>query len=192
MEMRQPKNMPKAKSACDLAETSEHLASIDKLLSAAFALMQQEPSVEESVFEQFRQLRVRIRRALSASLTKVSASGPNVAPEFWKDRADKHEDPISFAKRVYSKWIGKEFTRADIRRLDQRLYEAIYNLDDAGERLSQIGLLTKRQINDLKLSTAGKLKRPPKSKKMSELSPSEKESARLYYIANRRRRSTKQ
>ena len=172
--------------------TSKHLASIEKLLSAATEILKEEPSIDKSVIEQLRQLRVKIRQALSVSTNEHPTSPPGSAPALWRERPDKNEDPISFVKRVYSKWIGKEFTRADIKRLDKHLYDAIYNLDNPGEKLTQIGLLTTRQINDLKLSKAGQLKRPPKSKKMSELPASEKENARLYYISNRRKRSKKQ
>jgi hypothetical protein len=175
------------------SETARHLFSIDKLLGAAFEMMKQEPSVEQSVFEQCRQLRVRIRYALSAAIAKDSNGEeiPAIAPSLWKDRLDKSEDPISFTKRIYSKWIGKNLSRTDVKRLDKQLYAAIYNLDNPNDRLDQIGLLKKRQINDLLLSKAGKLKRPPKLKRMFELSPEEQENARLYYLARRRKKPKK-
>jgi len=175
------------------SETAKHLSSIDKLLGAAFEMMKREPSVERSVFEQCRQLRVRIRGALSAAIANDSGGrqGPAIAPNLWKDRLDKSEDPISFTKRIYSKWIGKNFGRADLKRLDKQLYAAIYNIDNPNDKLNQIGLLKKRQINDLTLSKAGKLKRPPKLKRVSELSPEERENARLYYLARRRRSPNK-
>jgi len=191
MQSRKPKTAANTELGSVSAETSRHLSSIDKLLGAASEILKEEPSIENSLFEQFRQLRVRIRQALSASVNEDPTSPPSSAPTLWRDRPDKNEDPISFTRRVYSKWIGKEFTRADIKRLDERLYNAIYNLENPSEKLSQIGLLTIRQINDLKLSKAGQLRRPPKSKKMSELAGPEKENARLYYVSSRRKRAKK-
>ena len=175
------------------SETARHLSNIDKLLGAAFEMMKREPSVERSVFEQCRQLRVRIRSALSAAITNDSGGreAPTIAPSLWKDRLDKSEDPISFTKRIYAKWIGKGFGRTDLKQLDKQLYAAIYNTDNPNDKLNQIGLLKKRQINDLMLSKAGKLKRPPKLKKVSELSPEERENARLYYLARRRKNPNK-
>jgi hypothetical protein len=151
--------------------------------------MKDEPSIEKSVIEQFRQLRVRIRYALSAAGSKDPNGGPKIAPSLWKDRTDKREDPISFTKRIYSEWIGRNLNRTDIKRLDKQLYAAIYNMENPSERLAEIGLLTKRQINDLKLSKAGRLKRPTKTRKISELSPEERENARLFYVARSRKRS---
>lgn len=180
-------------SEIDVAENSKHLSNIDKLLTAAFDLMKRTSAIDRTAFEQLRQLRVKIRQTLSSAVgSEDKEAPPKSAPAFFRDREDQSEDPIAFTKRVYSKWIGREFTRADIRRLDKRLYDAIYNLDNPSDKLNQIGLLTTRQINDLRLSKAGQLRRPPKSKKMSELPASEKENARLYYISNRRKRAKKQ
>jgi hypothetical protein len=171
-------------------ETSRHLSSIDRLLSSAYEIMKQEPAVDSSVVEQFRQVRVRIRYALAAAEDPVR--GPKTAPSLWKDRVDRNENPIIFTKRIYSEWIGKNLSRADIKRLDKQLYAAIYNMENPSEKLGEIGLLTKRQVNDLKLSKTGKLKRPTKTKKTSEMSQEDRENARLFYVARSRNRSKPQ
>src|SRR4051794_12972773 len=90
----------RGRSKLDSGETSKHLSSIDRLLSSAFEIMKDEPSIEKSVVEQLRQLRVRIRYALSAAGAKDPNGGPKIAPSLWKDRADRSEDPISFTKRI--------------------------------------------------------------------------------------------
>ena len=164
-----------------------HLASIDKLLSTAFELMKQEPAVDRLVFEQLRQVRVRIRHVLSGAAAGSSAEVPNAAPALYQDRPRKDEGPISFTARTYSRWLGKYISRADIKRLDVKLYNALYNLPNPDEELDKIGLYTKKQLNDIKLSTSSEFKRPPRTLKLSDMSPQERESARLFNLARRRK-----
>lgn len=55
---------------------------------------------------------------------------PDIAPEAYIDRRDKDETPVSFIRRVYGAWLradGFGLTRADIRKLDQKLYMALSN-----------------------------------------------------------------
>ncbi len=163
----------------------DHIASIDKLLRAASDLMKQEPTIDKAVVEQLRQVRVRVRYVASVAQSQSPDAVPRDAPALWKDRP-KEEDPILFTKRTYSRWLGKSICRSDIKRLDKQLYDAIYNLENAGAKLDEIGLFTKQQLNDRKLDQAGKLKRPSRTRKMHELAPDDREHARLFNLARRR------
>jgi hypothetical protein len=169
------------------SETARHLSNIDKLLSAAFDLMKQTPSIDSSAFEQLRQLRVRIRYALSGEVTDDTSALPTTAPALYKERKDKEEGPIAFTKRVYSRWLGKKICRSDLKMLDKKLYNALYNLDDPTKKFEEIGLLTKKELNDMLLKSVGKLSRPSITLKMLDLPPIERERARLFNLARRRK-----
>lgn len=174
--------------APDLLETSKHLSSIDRLLSSALDLMRQTPALDGAAFEQLRQLRVRIRRTLtSVHPTAEEGSLPKVAPELFKNRQDRAEDPMAFTRRVYSKWLGKNICRSDLKRLDVKLYTALYNLDEPREKFEELGLLTKKALNDRLLALAGELKGPSTSLEMLDLSPAERERMRLFNLARRRK-----
>jgi hypothetical protein len=171
----------------EVGELVEHLDNIEKLLDAAFELMKGNRSVDKATVEQLRQVRVRVRLALSEIRNRSSKTTlPTRPPELWRERLDQYEDPIAFTKRVYMPWIDKGLFRSHIKQLDKPLYEAIYNLTDPGKKLDEIGLLTKKQVNDQKLQAAGALKRPPKNRAIAELPPQERERARLYNLARRR------
>lgn len=166
----------------------DHLSSIDKLLGAAFDLMKRTNGVDRSAFEQLRQLRVKIRYALSDIDGGESEDVPRKAPILFKEHSD--EDPLVFTARVYSKWLWKNISRADVRRLDPQLYNALYNLSQPGDKMDQIGLRTKKQLNDIKLKAISKIQRPSTTLKMGELPPDQREHLRLHnLIRNRRQRS---
>jgi hypothetical protein len=177
---------------------TDHLASIDKLLSAAFELMKQTPAMDRAAIEHLRQLRVKIRYTLSEIDSRASdnddlAKVPRTAPLLFKDRENVDEDPLSFTARVYSEWLWKSIARSDIRRLDPQLYNALYNLDNPSDKLDRIGLRTKKQLNDIRLESISKIKRPSTTLKMKELSSSQQQDLRLHnLVRNRRRRSKPQ
>lgn len=185
------RKVPAAPNEPNRSDVSEHLSNIDKLLSAAFDLMKQSPAIDKAAFEQIRQLRVRIRYALAASATRSADALPDVAPALFKDREDKNEDPIAFTKRIYSKWLGKNICRSDIKKLDAQLYNALYNLDSPGERLDRLGLPTKKQLNDVKLKTLSNVERPSTTLKIGELPPNQREHARLFNLARGRTQRSK-
>jgi hypothetical protein len=168
--------------------SSNHLESIDKLLNAAFELMKRDPAIDSTTFEQLRQLRVRIRFALSAHEPNNDSAAPKIAPVLFKNR-DNDEDAISFTKRVYAKWLGTAICRADIQKLDPQLYNALYNLANSGDRMSEIGLLTKKQLNDLRLKNIGQIRQPSTTLRLGELPPSQREHARLFNLARRRKQA---
>ncbi len=169
--------------------SSDYLSSIDKLLGAAFDLMKQTTAVDRAAFEQLRQLRVKIRYALSDIDGRESEGIPRKAPILFKEHSD--EDPLLFTARVYSKWLRKKnISRADIRRLDPQLYNALYNLSQPSEKMDQIGLRTKKQLNDIKLEAISNIQRPSTTLKMGELPPDQREHLRLHnLIRNRKQRS---
>jgi hypothetical protein len=175
---------------------AHHLASIDRLLSAAFDLMKQTPAMDRAAIEHLRQLRVKIRYALSEidrhdSDNHNLGGVPKTAPLLFKDRENVEEGPLSFTARVYSKWLWKGIVRSDIRRLDPQLYNALYNLDDPSDKLDRIGLRTKKQFNDVRLESISKIKRPSTTLKMNELSPDQQEDLRLHNLVRSRRRRSK-
>lgn len=173
-------------SAVDSSETSQHLSSIDNLLSAAYELMKRTPTIDGSAFEQLRQLRGKIRRTLRAGDPDDFEPLPKIAPELFKNRPEG-EGAIEFTKRVYSAWLGKNLCRSDIQRLDAKLYNALYNLEDPTRRFREIGLLTKKELNDKLLASAQDLKAPSTSLIGLDLSPAELERTRLYNLARRRK-----
>lgn len=169
------------------ADASGHLASIEKLLAAAFDLMKQQPAIDPAAFEQLRQLRVRLRYAAKKAPAGDAAAVPAIAPALYDERTDAGEGPLAFTLRVYAPWVGKAISRADIRRLDVKLYNALYNLDHPNDELDRIGLFTAKRLNDMKLAALADLKRPPRTLKLSDMSPPERERARLVNLARRRR-----
>ena len=174
------------------ADTDNPLTSIDRLLGAAFDLMKQEPSLDPGLFEQLRQLRVRIRQTVPDAAAAAKAV-PLRAPALYDPRAG--EGALAFTARVYAPWLGASaaISRADLKRLDPRLYNALYNLPNPNEQLDGIGLYTAKALNDLKLKAGGALRRPPRTLKLSDMSPQERERARLFNLARRRRqRAAKQ
>jgi len=50
---------------------------------------------------------------------------PKWAPELWSDREGRKENPASFVRRVYERWLGRGITRSDLRSLDPSLYQAL-------------------------------------------------------------------
>ena len=169
------------------ADASSHLASIEKLLAAAFDLMKQQPAIDPAAFEQLRQLRVRLRYAAKSAPARGEAATPAIARALYEERPDKNEGPLAFTARVYATWLGKAISRADIKRLDIKLYNALYNLDHPSDELDRIGLFTAKTLNDMKLEGLGGLKRPPRTLRLSDMSPEERERARLFNLARRRR-----
>jgi hypothetical protein len=187
MSRKNQKKHPDADSKNAASADTDDLFKIDKLLTTASELMKHQPGLDRSAFEQLRQLRVRIRQAQSTIALANPDAVPKKAPSLWKDRDDKTENPISFLKRIYGSWLSKGLIRPDIKRLDPQLYNAIYNLQNPAEELDRIGLPTKKRLNDLKLEAAGKLSRPSRTSKIYELSPAERERARLFNVARRRK-----
>ena len=47
---------------------------------------------------------------------------PEKAPELYKERAERKEDPEAFTRRVYEPWLGKGLLRPHIKQLDKSLY----------------------------------------------------------------------
>lgn len=169
------------------APDERHLSNIEKLLSAAFELMKQEPSIDRASFEQLRQLRVRIRRSFSRDLSESDMLPPAIAPELFKNRIDKDEGAISFVSRTYSIYLGKSLSRADLKKLDKKLYNALYNLPNSDYEMNKIGLFTKKSLNDIKLSKLDETERPSTTLRIAELPPTEREKARLFNLIRRRK-----
>lgn len=66
----------------------------------------------------FPELRIADAHALGSAL-------PENAPALWNEHREAGDTPPTFIKRHYEPWLGKGLTRADIRRLDQKLYQAL-------------------------------------------------------------------
>src|SRR6185295_12230069 len=166
----------------------EHLVNLDRLLNAAHDLMKQEPSLDRAAFEHLRQLKVRVRFAISAASRDHPTKLPRIAPALYENRKDPAQSPLDFTKITYAQWLHKNISRAEIRKLDKKLYNAYFNWKITSEQLDSIGLPTKQAVIEKKLKAAGPLKRPPQTVRMSELPPEERELARLWHVARRRKR----
>jgi hypothetical protein len=168
-------------------DVANHLVSLDKLLNSANELMKQEPTLDRAAFEYLRRLRVKVRFAISAASPKQPGTLPKQAPVMWENREKKDESPVTFIKREYAQWLGKGICRADIRRLDKKLYEALYAWIGKSGGMPDIGLPSKKELNDEKLRVAERLKAPSRSMKVAELPLEDRERLRLYEVSRRRR-----
>ena len=177
----------------DPLDLTKHLSSIDKLLTAAFEMIQRGPAFDRAAFEQLRQVRMRVRRALATTQPLDPDSVPTTAPALFRNRHDPNEGPISFLSRTYAPWIGKNLLRSDLKRLDPNLYNSIYNLDNPSQQLAAIGFATKKQLNDRAIDKAVLVRRPPKRSKPDDLAPEAREAARMFYLLrSRKQRRSKQ
>src|SRR5690606_372997 len=52
---------------------------------------------------------------------------PENAPELYRRRNDRSENPPGFIRRVYGPWLGAGMIRADLLKLDRPLYQALQN-----------------------------------------------------------------
>jgi hypothetical protein len=78
----------------------------------------------------------------------LGAVGPTMAPFLWKVDRAAVETPPQFIKRIYGEWLGKGFTRADLRRLDPPLSQALDNWLRKNTMPEDIDLPTLKQQND--------------------------------------------
>lgn len=78
--------------------------------------------------------------------------GPPVAPTLYSDRPDKSENVVSFITRVYGPWLDGDFTRADLRHLDQKCASALTSFEHHRGQgrlpLSELNLPTVQERND--------------------------------------------
>jgi hypothetical protein len=181
--------MAKPYSVASRVEKRQLLDNIEKLLKATHDLMSEEPSIDRAAFEHLRQLRAKVRYAISAATPAKPDDPPAVAPLLWRDRDSLGEDlsPLQFTSKIYEPWLGKNISRATIRRIDIQLYMAYYSHKITSEQLDAIGLPTRTALNTKKLESIGPLKRARQSLKILDISPDEKERARLWIVARRRR-----
>jgi hypothetical protein len=167
---------------------TEHIESIEKLLNAAHELMKQEPALAGEALEDIRRLKVRVRFAKSSAEKRNPNDLPLVAPALFENRPDAGQGPLAFTVEHYQRWLHGHITRADIRRLNLKLYDAYRNWGVSSEQLDAIGLPTKHASIDQKLLKAGRLKRPRQTVRWSEMDPAERDRARLWEASRRRRR----
>lgn len=164
------------------SEPGNVLENIDKLLNAVSDMMQHEPSIDKQAFEHMRQLRVRIRFAMS-DLDKRAA-----APRKWLDRVDRGESPVNFLRREYAGLFG-QISRPDIKRLDKSLYAALTNwVSKYGDLPPDINIPTKGEAIEKKLKIAGEVKAPSRSRRVSEMAASDVEKLRLYDLVRQRKK----
>lgn len=57
---------------------------------------------------------------------KHTIEPPTEAPEKYADRVNRDENAAQFIIRVYSKWLGKGLTKADLKHLDEQLYRGYF------------------------------------------------------------------
>jgi len=105
----------------------------------------------------------------------------------FENRQDRNQSPLSFVQATYKQWLGKGISRADIKKLDKKLYDAFFNWKIPTKDLDAIGLPTKRRLNDAKLAAAGRIKAPSRVLRLSELPPADRDLLRLYNLAKNRK-----
>lgn len=167
---------------------TEHIESIEKLLNAAHELMKQEPALAGEALEDIRRLKARVRFAKSTIDKRDPGDLPRVAPALFENRPDTSQGPLAFTVEHYGRWLHRNISRADIRRLNFNLYEAYRNWRVTSEQLDAIGLPTKRASIDQRLLTIGPLKRPRHTVRWSEMDAAERDRARLWDASRRRKR----
>lgn len=151
--------------------------------------MKHQPNLDQKAFEHMRQLRVRIRFAIADSENARNENAIAEAPAKWLDRADKNESVIDFLRREYAGRFG-QITRPDIRKQDRSLYAALANwISQNGPLPPDVDIPTKKQAGDRKLEQMEAVRAPSRSKRVSEMSPSDLEKLRLYDLARRRKKS---
>lgn len=178
------------------------LARIHELLAEAAELAKKEPALRESDRLHLGAAKVGVRQALQLAAAKNANPDPNafpkIAPEFYKDRADKNEGPIEFIVRVYGRWLNNaDISQADIFNLDEAgdangskrtLELACYRLGNPREALDAIGLQTKKQKIDRLLAQGRGVKASLKYRRRTELDDTQRDEARLYAARSHRRR----
>ncbi|MCV6621849.1 MAG: hypothetical protein OIF51_08885 [Cellvibrionaceae bacterium] len=89
---------------------------------------------------------------------------PTVAPELYKERVDRKENPIAFIRRVYGPWLGRGITRPQLKHLDMPLYQGLYRfLRDNDEPTDiQLGLPKVRGTHAFKRAADGKSEGGPR------------------------------
>lgn len=80
---------------------------------------------------------------------------PKTAPELWRNRTDLDELPHEFVLRVYGEFMGEggQFSRADLRRLDDALRQALHKqqADPENKIPDDFHLPTKKELGDREL-----------------------------------------
>jgi hypothetical protein len=84
---------------------------------------------------------------ISGVLDQILRSAPDAAPELFENRENKEENAFEFTRRVYSEFIERGLSKADIRRLDRKLYMGILNRERRFDDNS-LKLQKKSAIND--------------------------------------------
>lgn len=142
-------------------------AGIDEISSradidATCAAIDEALRVGEGEFEEYKtmlRLRPAIREVMIVRLRLDSSNEaeemtpklelPAVAPELYKDRADKKETIVDFLRRVWQPWMeAKVLTRRDLRKLDPSADKAVENWLLRQPLPDDISLPTLKEVND--------------------------------------------
>jgi hypothetical protein len=165
------------------------LDNIDKLLNSVAELMTKEPALDRQAFEHLRQLRVRIRYAMQAPESDIVRAILAAHPPKFIDRIDKHQDVVSFLRTQYSRWLGTEIPRSELKKIDKSLYDAVTNWSAKhGGLPADINFPTKAELIHRKLLASESVKAPSRSRRIAEMSPSDRERVRLYDVVRRRKK----
>jgi hypothetical protein len=91
--------------------------------------------------------------ALSECINNVMEPELNKAPVLWKDRDRKlDENPFQFIEKVYKNYL-RDMTQSDLRRIDFDLYRAFQHWKNKHGQPDTFKLITKKQMNDIRLSS---------------------------------------
>lgn len=72
---------------------------------------------------------------------------PEAAPELYRDRPNKSENPVEFCARIWGPWLNGEFGRKELRHFDPPLYQALAQWERRNGR-SKLNIPTVTEIND--------------------------------------------
>jgi hypothetical protein len=96
---------------------------------------------------------------ISEIVDKLSQSAPKNAPELWANREDKSENAYQFVRRVYSEYLDRGLSKADIYSLDSKLYQSILDRERRHKDFS-LSLRNKSMVTDDLLAELGDIVSP--------------------------------
>jgi hypothetical protein len=150
------------------------------LLDEFSALAEQETALSRETRKSTRVLHAILISSLAQSGVVKPGTVPDTAPELWRNRANKKENPAEFIRRVYH-FCLEQLALHDLRRLDFNLYNSLSVWRAKGNLLpNDLHLPTKKEVNDKALQERGFTSH--------NLDPEAREALRLFHIHESRRR----
>lgn len=93
---------------------------------------------------------------------------PNQAPELYKERKDRKEDPETFTRRVYAPWLGLGLHRPHVKQLDKPLYQALYKRGISDDLAALLPTAQGRAVTDIERSDTELLEAKRVSRRLAD------------------------